>query len=82
MENAAASVDARLKCGMADVSVRAKLEEPVMVLLHQFPRIWGLPNASPFCLKLETWLRMAGIEYQIVEVTDLRKGPERQIAVH
>lgn len=36
-----------------------------MVLLHQFlTRDWVLPNASPFCLKLETWLRLAGVEYE------------------
>lgn len=31
--------------------------------LFQFPRILGVPNLSPFCCKLETWLRIAGIPY-------------------
>lgn len=35
-----------------------------MIRLHQFPPAMGLPNASPFCLKLETWLRMAGLEFE------------------
>jgi glutathione S-transferase len=36
------------------------------VELHQFPRGgWTLPNPSPFCLKVETWLRMAGVEYTV-----------------
>ncbi len=30
-----------------------------MIVLYQFPPAFGLPNASPFCMKLETWLRMA-----------------------
>lgn len=31
--------------------------------------LWGLPSASPFVLKLETWLRMAGIAYESVALT-------------
>lgn len=27
------------------------------------PRAWGLPSPSPFCVKLETWVRMAGLPY-------------------
>lgn len=38
-----------------------------MITLHQFPRAWNIPNPSQFCAKLETYLRMAGIEYRIVE---------------
>ncbi len=35
-----------------------------MIELHQFPIDWVLPSPSPFCLKVETWLRMAGIPYE------------------
>ena len=38
-----------------------------MILLHQFRRSWGIPNPGQFCVKLETYLRMAAIEYRIVE---------------
>ncbi len=31
--------------------------------LFQFPAAFGLPNASPFCMKVETYLRMAGVDY-------------------
>lgn len=50
-----------------------------MILLYQFPRIWGLPNPSPFCLKLECWLRLTGLEYQMREVTDLRRTPRGKV---
>lgn len=29
-----------------------------MIQLQQFAPAFGLPNASPFCMKLETYLRM------------------------
>jgi hypothetical protein len=32
-----------------------------LITLHQFAPAFGLPNASPFCMKLETYLRMAGL---------------------
>lgn len=42
-----------------------------MVTLHQFRRAWHIPNPSQFCVKLETYLRMAEIEYRIVETLPL-----------
>ncbi|SFM79573.1 glutathione S-transferase family protein [Nitrosomonas communis] len=36
-----------------------------MLKLYQFERTWGIPNLSPFCCKIETYLRMAGVEYEI-----------------
>lgn len=38
-----------------------------MIKLHQFSRTWGIPNLSHFCCKLETYLRLAKIPYQVVE---------------
>lgn len=38
-----------------------------MIKLHQFARTWGIPNLSHFCCKLETYLRLNQIPYQIVE---------------
>ncbi len=35
------------------------------ITLHQPPtRAWGTPNLSPFCIKLETYLRMAEVPYK------------------
>lgn len=36
-----------------------------MLKLYQFERTWGIPNLSPFCCKIETYLRMADIDYEI-----------------
>lgn len=43
------------------------------VVFWQLEPVWGLPNASPFCMKLETWLRMAALPYEARTLT----GPPR-----
>lgn len=35
-----------------------------MIYLFQFPRSSTVPSLSPYCLKLETWLRIADIPYK------------------
>lgn len=50
-----------------------------MIKLFQFPPALDLPNASPFCLKLETYLRMAGLPYENVYTLDLRKAPKGKL---
>lgn len=49
------------------------------IKLFQFPRMFGIPNISPFCCKLETWLRMTGIRYEVVDAPDPRKGPMSKV---
>ncbi|MDX1498150.1 MAG: glutathione S-transferase family protein [Salinisphaeraceae bacterium] len=46
-----------------------------MITLYQYPPAMGLPNASPFCMKIETWLRMAELDYQVELMPDPRKTP-------
>ena len=36
--------------------------------LFQFKPMFGLPNASPFCMKLETYLRLVGLAYNVVHL--------------
>jgi len=45
-----------------------------MITLHQPPRVWGLPNMSPFCVKLETYFRMTQVEYK-VRGADIKVAP-------
>jgi glutathione S-transferase len=45
------------------------------IQLHQFPAHLGMPNLSPFCMKVETWLKLAGLPYEIKWQPNPRKGP-------
>lgn len=54
------------------------VNRPQMVELHQFRPFWGLPNASPFCMKAETYLRYRGIPYKVVP-SGPRKSPTGKI---
>ena len=49
------------------------------IKLFQFPRMFAIPNLSPFCCKLETWLRIAQIPYEVVDTPDPRKGPKGKL---
>jgi glutathione S-transferase len=49
------------------------------IKLFQFPRMFGIPNLSPFCCKLETWLRIADIPYEVVDTPDPRSGPKGKL---
>ena len=48
------------------------------IRLFAFGTGWGVPfnTSAPFPLKLETWLRMAGIPYEFVIANDPNKGPK------
>jgi glutathione S-transferase len=49
------------------------------IILHQPPhRSWGSPNLSPFCAKLECYLRIADVPYK-PHRADFRKAPKGKI---
>jgi len=49
-----------------------------MIKLYQFRPFWGLPNASPFCLKAETYLRYRELEYDSIACSP-RQSPSKKI---
>jgi glutathione S-transferase len=49
-----------------------------MLTLYKFIPAWGLPDLSPFVLKLETYLRMAKIPYRTA-LGDPRKAPKGKL---
>ena len=49
------------------------------ILLWQSAPCWGLPSGSPFCIKLEAWLRMAGLAYEARVIDGLPRSPTRKI---
>lgn len=50
-----------------------------MITLFQFHRSWDLPNASSFCMKLETYLRMTHTPYENKFVTNPQKSPKNKL---
>ena len=50
-----------------------------MIRLFQFAPALGLPNASPFCMKVETYLRMAGLPFEAVNHGNPLKGPRGKL---
>jgi len=49
------------------------------IKLYQFQERAGVPSASPFCAKLELWLKITGIPYESERVTMTNKAPKKKI---
>lgn len=50
-----------------------------MITLYQFSSSLGLRCPSPPCLKLETYLRMVQIPYQVAANADVLKAPKKKL---
>ncbi|CAM2006250.1 glutathione S-transferase family protein [Acanthopleuribacter pedis] len=50
-----------------------------MVTLYQFLGGHGVSSYSPFCLKLETFLRMAEVPYEIKYTLNVKKSPTQKM---
>lgn len=49
-----------------------------MIKLYQYPSAWGM-NISPFTLKLETWLKLSKIDYEVVALHSPGKAPKGKL---
>lgn len=46
------------------------------LVVYHLPGAWGLVSVSPFCLKLDAFLRIAGIEHEAITATTPFGGPK------
>ena len=50
-----------------------------MIEFFKFPENFGMRDASPFVLKLETYLRLSGLDYKTSIISDPRKAPKAKL---
>ena len=50
-----------------------------MIEFFKFPENFGMRDASPFVLKLETYSRLAGLDYKTTIISDPRKAPKGKL---
>lgn len=61
----APAAGAPAKVVSAKITVHKADFEKDIIYLYQFSRTPFLPSLSPYCLKVETWLRLAGLKYEV-----------------
>ncbi len=50
-----------------------------MIEFYKFVPQFGLRDASPYCLKLATYLRLAGVPHETHEIMDPNEGPKQKL---
>jgi glutathione S-transferase len=55
------------------------IKEPLMITLVTFPANFGTRSSSPFCIKAEYLLNMAGVPWQRQDEGDPRKWPKAKL---
>lgn len=50
-----------------------------IVKLVQFPSMFGVPNMSPYCMKVETFMRITGIPYEVVQEMNPGNSPKGKL---
>ncbi|MEO1142618.1 MAG: glutathione S-transferase family protein, partial [Pseudomonadota bacterium] len=50
-----------------------------MIELYKFVPQFGMRDASPFCLKLLTYLKLADIPHETHEILDPREAPKQKL---
>jgi glutathione S-transferase len=47
-----------------------------MIILHQYPKAFGLSSLSPFCMKVEAYLKFSGLVYETRVELNPARGPK------
>lgn len=50
-----------------------------MIILYSYPGLFGLPDNNPFGLKVDTFLRLAKIDYQHEHIINTENAPRGQL---
>jgi len=50
-----------------------------MIVLYSYPEMFGLPDNNPFGLKVDTFLRLAKIDYKLEHIVDTKAAPRGQL---
>lgn len=50
-----------------------------MITLYLYPELFGLPDNNPFGLKVDTFLRLTKIPYNIEHIVDTKYAPRNQL---